>query len=138
MRMAEHDNVRDLEHLHGEFKRREYAVAGAVRRIGRHQVGDVAHHEQLARMGIEDHLRRDAGIATADDHDGGRLSALGELAKTVALDRHASGEKIAIAVDEADWERGSHGHGTILEHGARSEGQFRCQSAHRTHHGGLV
>ncbi len=138
MRMAKHDDVRDLEHLHGEFEGREYAVAGAVRRIGRHQIGDVAHHEQLARMGIEDHLGRDARIAAADDHDGGRLSALGELAKTVALDRHASGEKIAIAVDEPNRKRGSHGHGTILERVRYPNGQFRCQSAHRTHHGGLV
>ena len=47
--MAEHDDVLHLERLHAEFERRRHAVLRAVRRIGRHEVGDVAHHEQLAR-----------------------------------------------------------------------------------------
>ena len=69
--MAEHNDVLDLEHLHREFERREHAVAGAVRRVGGNQVGDVTHHEQLTWMAVEDDFRRDARIAAADDHRGG-------------------------------------------------------------------
>src|SRR5271170_4022503 len=61
-------------------------------------------------MGIEDHLRRDAGIAAADDHGVGRLAALGELAIAVALGRHPTDEEIAIALDEAKREFRHVGH----------------------------
>ena len=54
----------------------ETPCALPVRRVGRHDVGDVAHDEQLARAGVEDHLRRDARIAAADHHDLRRLAAL--------------------------------------------------------------
>ena len=47
--------------------------------IHRHQIGDVAHHEQFAGAGVEDHLRRDAGIAAADHHHRRRLAALGQF-----------------------------------------------------------
>ena len=101
MGVAEHDDVADAEHLHREFERREHAMADPVRRERRHQIGDVAHDEQLARMSIEDHLRRDPGIAAADDHDVRRLAAPRELTIAVALGRHPPDEEIAIALDEA-------------------------------------
>ena len=99
--VTEDDDVADAEHLHGELERREHAVADAVPGEGRHQVRDVAHHEQLARMGIEDDLRRHPGIAAADDHDVRRLAAPRELLEAVALDRHATDEEIAVTLDEA-------------------------------------
>ena len=52
----------------------------AVGRVGRHQVGDVAHHEQLARPRVEDHLGRHPRVAAADDHDLRRLPGVGQLA----------------------------------------------------------
>ena len=79
LRVAEHDDVFDAQHLHRIFQRRGDAVCVAVRLIDRHQIGDVAHHEQFAGAGVEDHLRRDAGIAAADHHHRGRLAALGQF-----------------------------------------------------------
>ena len=66
--MAKHDDVFDLEHPRREFQCGRNAVIGAVRRIGRNEIGDIAHDEYLARRRVKDHLGRDAGIAAADDH----------------------------------------------------------------------
>jgi hypothetical protein len=103
--MAEHDDMADAEYLHREFERREDAVAHAVRCERRHQISDVAHDEQLARMGIEDHLRRHPGIAAADDHGVRRLAPPGELAIAVALGRHPPDPKIVIALHQAQREK---------------------------------
>src|SRR5262249_20117424 len=96
----EHDDVPDLEHLNCEFERREHPVTDAVGRVCGYQVGNIAHHEQLARMRVENHLRRDPRVAIADDHDGRGLAASCELAIALALRRHATSEEITIAFDE--------------------------------------
>src|SRR5262245_45657840 len=121
--MAEHHDVPDLEHLNCEFERSEHPVTDAVWRVCGHQVGNIAHHEQLARMRVENHLGRDPRVATADDHDGGGLAAPCELAIALALRRHAPGEKIAIAFDEPGWKfrrhrwgRPGHAHSRAREH----------------------
>jgi len=54
------------------------AVIFAVRIIGRHEIGDVAHDEQLARRGVEDGLRRRTAVAAADDHGARPLPGLGQ------------------------------------------------------------
>src|SRR5215467_235643 len=51
-------------------------------------------------MRVENHLRRDPRIATADDHDRRGLAASCELAIALALRRHATSEEITIAFDE--------------------------------------
>ena len=72
----------------------------AVRRVGRHQIGDVAHHEQLARPRVEDHLRRHPRVAAADHHDFRRLPAFGEFAIAVLLALQAAGAERAVAFDQ--------------------------------------
>ena len=68
--------------------------------VGRHEIGDVAQHEQLAGPSVEDHLRRDAGIAAAHDHRRRPLPLLGERAETLMLLAETSGEKILVSFDE--------------------------------------
>src|SRR5262252_5660866 len=51
-------------------------------------------------MRVENHLRRDPRIATADDHDRRGLAASCELAIALALRRHATSEEITITFDE--------------------------------------
>ncbi len=58
--MAKHDDVLDLEALHREFQRSGGRVMLAVRRVGRHKIGDVADDEEFARSGIEYGLGRGA------------------------------------------------------------------------------
>ena len=99
----------DAEHLHRELQGREHAVADAVPRERRHEIGDVADDEQLARMGIEDDLRRHPGIAAADDHDVRRLAAPRELMEAVTLGRHAPDEEIAVTLDETERKFRCHG-----------------------------
>ena len=79
LRVAEHHDVLDAQDLHRIFQRRRHAMRAAVRLEYRHQIGDVAHHEQFTRAGVEDHFRRDAGIAAADHHHRRRLAALGQF-----------------------------------------------------------
>ena len=43
--MTEHNDMFHLEGLHGKFQRGRDRSLRAVRRIGRHQVADIAHDE---------------------------------------------------------------------------------------------
>ena len=54
--MAHDHDLPDLERLHGKFQGGRGGVVVAVGRIGRHEVGDIAHHEQFPRAAIEDGL----------------------------------------------------------------------------------
>ena len=85
--VAEHHDVLDAAAPDGIFQRRRDAMRAAVRLIDRHQIGDVAHHEQFAGAGVEDHLRRDPGIAAADHHHFGRLPAHRQVAVARLLGR---------------------------------------------------
>jgi hypothetical protein len=59
--VAEHDDVLHPERLDAELERGARAVLRSPSRIvGRHDVGNVAHHQQLAWGRVEDDLRRDA------------------------------------------------------------------------------
>ena len=93
-----------FEDLHREFQRRRDAVGAAVGLEHRHQVGDVAHDEQFARAGVENHFRRDAGIAAADHHHRGRLAALGKFPVAGLLGRQPLRGKGPVAVDQMFWE----------------------------------
>jgi hypothetical protein len=79
LRVAKHHDVFHVKHRNRVFQRGRDAVGAAVGLVHRHQVGDIAHHEQFAGAGVEDHFRRYPGIAAADHHHGGRLSALGQF-----------------------------------------------------------
>ena len=51
--VAEHDDMPDAEHVDGIFQRRRDAIGAAVGLIDRHQIGDVAHHEEFTGAGVE-------------------------------------------------------------------------------------
>ena len=57
--MAEHDDVLHLQRVDGELEGGAGAVVGSVQRVRRHQVGDVAHHEQIARLRVAEDSRID-------------------------------------------------------------------------------
>ena len=63
-RVAHDDKVLDAQVEHGELDGRADAVELAAGLVGRHQIGDVAHDEQLARHGAEDRFRVDAAVAS--------------------------------------------------------------------------
>jgi hypothetical protein len=44
------------QHVDRIFQRGRNAVGVLVGLVHRYEVGDVAHHEQLARAGVEDHF----------------------------------------------------------------------------------
>jgi hypothetical protein len=72
--MSEHDQMRHLQPLHRELDRRARAMIAADRLVRRHQIGDVAHDEEIARPRIEDGGHVDARIAAGNDHRRGRLA----------------------------------------------------------------
>ena len=90
----------DLQRGNPEFERGGNAVRLPVGLVGRHDVGDVAHDEELARARVENDLRRDPRIAAADHHDLRRLPGFPKLAIAVLLAAQAAVEKSAIALDE--------------------------------------
>jgi hypothetical protein len=76
--VAHDDDVPDTQLQHGEFERGAGRVMPAVRRVRGHQIGDIAHDEDLAGPGIEDRFRRCPRIAAGDHHDRRLLLALAE------------------------------------------------------------
>ena len=67
---------------------------------GRHQRGDVAHDEELARHGAEHGLRIDARVRAGDDHRLGALPPMRQRLVTRSLGRPYVGAKAAIAFDQ--------------------------------------
>ena len=114
--MAEHHDVFYAQHLYRVFQCRRHAMGAAVRLEDRHQIGDVAHHEEFAGAGVENHFRRDAGIAAADHHHGGRLAALGKFPVARLLGRQPLRGKGPVAVEQMlrEW---CHGFLSVTAHG---------------------
>jgi hypothetical protein len=101
--VAEHDDVLHLQRLDGEFQGRRGAVILPVGLVDRHEVGDVADREQLARTGIEDRAGRDPAVAAADDQDLGILAG-GELREAPALRREAVLQEGPVPFGQVDGE----------------------------------
>ena len=78
---ADHD-VLHLEHLHRVLDRRYYTAH--VLRIRRHDVADIAVHEQLARLGGKHEFRHHARVSASDEHSAGALPRR-QLAEHLAL-----------------------------------------------------
>src|SRR5690606_21995813 len=112
-RMAEHHDMLHPQGLDAEFQRGAGAMLVLVRRIGRHDIGDVTHHQQFAGRGVENHLRRDAGIDTADHHDLGLLPLLRQHLVTRALAREAPRGEGAVPAARPF---GKHHHARVLSH----------------------
>ena len=98
--VAHDDEMLDAQVEHGELDRRADAVELAARLVGRHQVGDVADDEQLARHGAEDRFGVDAAVAARDDHRLGRLPVGGQLLVLLGLGQEVPVVEAAEAVGE--------------------------------------
>src|SRR5690606_21970507 len=59
--VADHDDVFDLEHVHGELHDRQ-----AIEIAGHDNIGDVAMHEDFARIEAGDLVGRYAAVGAAD------------------------------------------------------------------------
>ena len=79
-------------------------MVAAIGRIGRHEIGDIAHHEHLAGAGIEDGFRGGAGIAAGDHHDRGLLLALAKLEIAFRFGRVTPFAEIRIAIEKPFWQ----------------------------------
>jgi hypothetical protein len=79
VRMAQHDDAADLQLFHRELDRGQHALQAPVRVGRRHQVGDVAHSEDVARVAAQQHGRVHPGIAASDQQGAGML-ALAQVA----------------------------------------------------------
>ena len=100
--MAKDDNVLDPQRLDAEFERRAGAVLRyAVGFVRRHEVGDVADDQQLARRGIEYEFRRNPLVDAADDHHLRPLARRGQHLIAGPLGGKAPAEKGAVAVDRS-------------------------------------
>jgi hypothetical protein len=101
MRVTHDDDVSDLENLNRKLQGRRNAVRQPARIIGRHKVGDVANDENFARMAVENHFRRDARIAAADQHDVRPLAGGGQPLEAAAFQRQAGLDEGPIAFGQS-------------------------------------
>ena len=67
--VTHHDDFADLKELDGKFERSRNTVLAGRRFERRHQSGDIAHHENLARIDIEYLRRIDPAIRTGNHHN---------------------------------------------------------------------
>ena len=77
--------MRHFQRGGGIFDRGAGAMIFARGLVRRHQIGDVAHDEQCARLGIENRRDIDPRVAAGDDHRGRRLAELSELKVAAAV-----------------------------------------------------
>jgi hypothetical protein len=106
--MAEHHNMFDLQDLNAIFQRCGGGMILVVWRIGRHQIGDIARDEQLARPGVEDHLWRGPAVAARDHHDVGRLPGFRQIAVSLALQRMTAIDEGLITSEQPSGQDVSH------------------------------
>ena len=71
----------------------------ATRFVRRNEIRDVAHHEDFARIRIEDHCWVGPAVAAGDD-DGARVLPLGEVGPALTLSRYLVVAKTAVAVEQ--------------------------------------
>ena len=71
-----------------------------IRRVRRHEIGDIAHVEDFPGLGVENLFGRHARVAAADDERMRVLAALGELAKFPPLALEPPGKKALIAFEK--------------------------------------
>jgi hypothetical protein len=95
------DDVRNPEHQRRIFDRRAGAVIFAFRLVGRNEIGDVAHDEQRAGVGVEDRRHIDARVAAGDHHGLGRLAERGELEIAALVGRVLVAAKAQMPFDQA-------------------------------------
>jgi hypothetical protein len=87
--MSADDDVRDLQDLHGIFngaRLGEIPGREPVGRGGRNQIADIAHGEELTRIGRSQQVGRDPAVGAGDEQRIGRLS-VGELAEVLGVSR---------------------------------------------------
>ncbi|MCY1558350.1 hypothetical protein D9M68_952760 [compost metagenome] len=75
-------------------------MLAAIGLVGRHQVGDVAQHEEFARAGIEDHFGRRTAVAAGNDQRGRLLAGFGQVTNALLLPGVASGHEIGVAIEQ--------------------------------------
>jgi len=95
-----HDNdFTDLEELHGKFKRRRNTMPTGSGLVRRDQCSDIADHEYLARIDIENLCGIDPAVGAGNNHDLRRLAFL-KLLPTVMLGLPGAATEPAISVDQ--------------------------------------
>ena len=75
-------------------------MIGSIRLVGRHHIGDIAHHEELPRAGIENRFGCSAGVATGNDQRLGLLSVVGQDAISVPLTGITRGHEVAVTIEK--------------------------------------
>ena len=98
--VAQHDDLADRKRPHRELDGRADAVRLVVGAVRRGDVGDVADDEQLARPGVEHHLRVGAAVRAGDDQRARPLAEPAQRFEASALGLPGAGAEAAIAFDQ--------------------------------------
>src|ERR1700734_524711 len=98
--VAQHNDLADLKRAHRELDGRADPVRLVVGAVRRRDVGDVADNEQLARPGIEHHLRVGTAVRAGDDQRARPLAQPAQRFEAFALSLPGAGTEAAIAFDQ--------------------------------------
>ena len=98
--VAQHDDLADRKRPHRELDGRADPVRLVVGAVRRRDVGDVADDEELARPGVEHHLRVGAAVRAGDDQRAGPLAEPAQRFEASALGLPGAGAEAAIAFDQ--------------------------------------
>ena len=96
--MTHDEDFGNLENPDREFHRGTGAVIISVRRIGRHQIGNVPYDKQLARTGIEDHAGVDTAVGTGNHQRARLLTLVGQGLELPPALRPAVAAEAPIAI----------------------------------------
>ena len=87
----------------------------AIGRIGRHQIGDIAVNEELARIGPENRRHMNARIAAGDHHRARSLTVLGKAAIPGTVFDKGGRAPAVIALDQILRQRNGFNHGVLID-----------------------
>ena len=103
--MTHDDKTLDPQIHNRELDARADAVIFAARFKRRHEVGDIARHEQFARHRIENRFRIDTAIAARNNHDLGVLAVGGQLFILVGIGNKDAMLEAPVAVRQGFGEK---------------------------------
>jgi len=98
--VTEHHDLAHLERANGEFDRGADAVRLVVGAIGRRDIRHVANNKQLARPGVENHLRVGPAVRTGDNQRARPLPEPAQRLKAATFRLPGAGAEAAIAFDQ--------------------------------------
>jgi len=100
MGVAAHDDVFDLEVEHRKFDGGCGAMQAVRAIVGRHKGADIAHNEQIARLGTGQQIGHQTRVGAADEQRLGVLAVCHQILKALLVAREVIRVELPQAVQQ--------------------------------------